>query len=157
MDDRFHIAAGHKTTLTPDEQYSYMSMWCLMAAPLIFSGDMARLDPFTLNVLCNAEVIEVDQDALGRQARIIRQTAGEFVLLKDLEDGSKALGLFNLGEADATLSIAWGDLGLSGRQQVRDLWRQKDLPAADGKFQAALPRHGVLLVKLRPEAGTGKP
>ena len=66
--DASQMGAGRKTTLTPDEQYSYMSMWCLMAAPLIFSGDMARLDPLTLNVLCNAEVIDVDQDALGRQA-----------------------------------------------------------------------------------------
>ena len=72
---RSRMGVGRKTTLTPNEQYSYMSMWCLMAAPLIFSGDMARLDPFTLNVLCNAEVIDVDQDALGRQARIVRKTA----------------------------------------------------------------------------------
>ena len=64
------------TSLTPDEQYSYMSMWALMAAPLFYSGDMGGLDDFTLNVLCNAEVIDVDQDALGKQARIVRQTDG---------------------------------------------------------------------------------
>jgi alpha-galactosidase len=145
------MGEGRKTTLTPAEQYSYMSMWCLMAAPLIFSGDMARLDPFTLNVLCNAEVIGIDQDVLGRQARIIRKTPAEFILLKDMEDGSKALGLFNLGEAEAMISVAWSDLSLSGRQHVRDLWRQEDLPAADGKFQARVPRHGVMLVELRPE------
>jgi alpha-galactosidase len=57
------------TALTPNEQYSYMSMWCLMASPLFFSGDMSRLDDFTLNVLCNAEVIEVDQDVLGDRPR----------------------------------------------------------------------------------------
>ena len=159
--DAQNMGTGRKTTLTPNEQYSYMSMWCLMAAPLIFGGDMARLDPFTLNVLCNAEVIDVDQDALGRQARIVRlpqafprgagspAQLGEFILLKDLEDGSKALGLFNLGEAETTISVAWSDLGLSGKQQVRDLWRQRDLPAAENKFQAAVPRHGVMLVKLR--------
>ena len=60
------------TPLTPNEQYSYMSMWSLMAAPLFFSGDMARLDEFTLNVLCNPEVIDVNQDACGKQARPIR-------------------------------------------------------------------------------------
>ena len=111
---------------------------------------MARLDPFTLNVLCNAEVIDVDQDPLGRQARIVRKTPREFVLLKDQEDGSKALGLFNLGEAETTMAVEWRDLGLSGKQQVRDLWRQKDLPAADGRFEAAVPRHGVVLVRLQP-------
>ena len=143
------MGVGHKTTLTPAEQYSYMSMWCLMAAPLIFSGDMARLDPFTVNVLCNAEVIGVDQDALGRQARIVRKTANEFVLLKDLEDGSKALGLFNLAEKPATIGVDWADLGLSGKMHVRDLWRQAELPAADGRFEAKLPRHGVALVRLQ--------
>src|SRR5271157_2548225 len=146
--DAQQMGAGHKTTLTPNEQYSYMSIWCLMAAPLVFSGDMARLDPFTLNVLCNSEVIDVDQDALGRQARIIRKTPSEFILLKDLDDGSKALGLFNLGESEATISASWSDLGLSGKQQVRDLWRQEDLPVAGEKFEAKVPRHGVKLVKL---------
>jgi alpha-galactosidase len=150
--DARQMGAGRKTTLTPDEQYSYMSMWCLMASPLIFSGDMARLDPFTLNVLCNAEVIDIDQDLLGHQARIVRKTDNEFILMKDLEDGSKALGVFNLGEAATTISVAWGDLGLTGKQRVRDLWRQKDMAAAEGQFAGTVPRHGVLLVRLQSEA-----
>jgi alpha-galactosidase len=136
------------TPLTPSEQYSYMSMWCLMASPLIFSGDMAKLDAFTLNVLCNAEVIAVDQDALGRQGRIVKQTRNEFILLKDLEDGSKALGVFNLGSRPQKLSVSWADLGLAGRQQVRDLWRQKDLGKFAGAFAIEVPRHGVALVRV---------
>ncbi len=136
------------TPLTPSEQYSYMSLWSLMASPLIFSGDMAKLDPFTLNVLCNSEVIAVDQDALGRQARIVKQTRNEFILLKDLEDGSRALGLFNLGSRPQRLSVSWADLGLLGRQHVRDLWRQKNLGQFDGAFAAEVPRHGVALVRL---------
>lgn len=64
-------AAARLTTLTHEEQYSYMSMWSLMAAPLIFSGDMGRLDEFTLNVLCNSEVIDIDQDSLGKQGVIL--------------------------------------------------------------------------------------
>ena len=83
-------AAGFRepqpTTLTPNEQYSYMSMWCMMAAPLFFSGDMARLDEFTLNVLCNPEVIEVNQDALGKQAVPIQHTETDLVLAKPMED-----------------------------------------------------------------------
>ena len=120
-----HGKGARHTTLTPNEQYSYMSLWSLMASPLIFSGDMAKLDAFTLNVLCNAEVIAVDQDPLGRQAKILRQTDSEFVLVKELEDGSKAVGLFNLGEHPAKLAVSWTELGISGKQHVRDLWRQK--------------------------------
>ncbi len=142
---------GHPTTLTPSEQYSYMSMWCLMAAPLIFSGDMTKLDPFTLNVLCNAEVIGIDQDALGRQARIIRQDEDQLILAKPLEDGSLAVGLFNLGEMERELVVPCSDLGLKGRQRVRDLWRQRDLEPIADKIASRIPRHGVTLVRLQPE------
>jgi alpha-galactosidase len=147
--DAFHIDAPPKpTSLTPDEQYSYMSMWSLMAAPLLFSGDMNYLDEFTLNVLCNAEVIDVDQDLLGKQARVIQHNDNEFVLAKPLEDGSVAVGLFNLGEAPAKLSVTWAELGIEGSRRVRDLWRQKDAGPASDQYSATVNRHGVALVRL---------
>jgi alpha-galactosidase len=78
----------------------------------------------------------------------LRQTPDELVLVKELEDGSKAVGLFNLTEDSANLSVSWADLGLSGKQHVRDLWRQKDLGKFNQEFQAEVPRHGVILVRL---------
>jgi len=144
---------GHPTRLTPNEQYSYMSMWCLMAAPLIFSGDMAKLDQFTLNVLCNAEVIGVDQDPLGRQARIIRRTEDELVMAKPLEDGSLAVGLFNLSEPQKEIAVDWSDLGISGERIVRDLWRQTDIGTFDRQYTATVARHGVALVSIRTATG----
>lgn len=137
------------SALTPNEQYSYMSMWSLMAAPLIFSGDMTKLDAFTLNVLCNAEVIAVDQDPLGRQANILRQTPDEFVLVKELEDGSKAVGLFNLSTLPRTISVSWNDLGITGKQAIRDVWRQKEIGLFDKKFETEVPRHGVVLLRVQ--------
>jgi alpha-galactosidase len=147
--DAHGMAEGTPTPLTPNEQYSYMSLWCLMAAPLIFSGDMAKLDPFTLNVLCNSEVIDVDQDPLGRQGRMIRQSRDACVMLKELEGGAKALGLFNLGRSPAKIKVTWAELGLQGTLKVRDLWRQSDLGTATDSFEAQVPRHGVALVKLQ--------
>ena len=144
------MGEGLKTTLTPTEQYAYMSMWCLMAAPLIFSGDMARLDEFTLNVLCNHEVIEVDQDPLGQQAVIVRQTDEVLVLAKDMEDGSKAVGLFNLGELERNMALSWEEVGLDGPQRVRDLWRQEDLGRYEGSFETLVGRHGVAMLRLWP-------
>ena len=144
------MGEGKQTALTPNEQYSYMSLWSLMAAPLIFSGDMAKLDAFTLNVLCNSEVIEVDQDPLGKQGRILRQTQQDLVLVQELEDGSVAAGLVNLGELPATLGVAWADLGLSGKQRVRDVWRQKDLGRSSKEFKTEVPRHGVSLIRISP-------
>ncbi len=134
--------------LTPTEQYSFMSLWCLSAAPLFYSGDMSRLDEFTLNVLCNPEVIAVDQDPLGECARVVPLTPETFLMVKNLEDGSKAVGLCNRGEIAASIVAKWTDLGVRGRQAVRDLWRQRDLGDFDGQFKAFVPRHGVLLLRL---------
>jgi alpha-galactosidase len=138
------------TPLTPNEQYTHVSLWCLVAAPLIFSGDITRVDDFTLNLLCNDEVIEVDQDPLGKPGRRIFKQGDLEVWAKDMEDGSKAVGLFNRGEDESTVTARWADLGLRGKQMVRDLWRQKDMATFDSEFTSAVPRHGVVLVRLRP-------
>ncbi len=135
---------------TPDEQYSYMSLWCLMAAPLFYSGEMGKLDSFTLNVLCNPEVIDVDQDPLGQCAAVARTSDSTFLMIKDLGDGTKALGLFNRGGNPASVTAAWSVVGVTGRRSVRDLWREKDLPSAEGEFSATVPPRGVILVRLGP-------
>jgi alpha-galactosidase len=138
------------TPLTPNEQYTHVSLWCLLAAPLILSGDMTKLDKFTLSLLTNDEVIEVDQDPLGRQACRIAQDGDTQVWAKDMEDGSKAVGLFNTGQIKAKVTLQWSDLGLKGRHRVRDLWRQKDLGIYEDKFESDVPRHGVILVRIYP-------
>jgi alpha-galactosidase len=140
---------GIKTSLTSNQQYQYMSMWSLMASPLIFSGDMTKLDDFTINVLCNAEVIDVNQDQLGKQGRIIKQTEDMFVMVKDLEDGSKAVGLFNTTEVPINIEVTWAELGIKGKYRVRDLWRQKDVGVVD-KYSAKVGRHGVMMIRLFP-------
>jgi alpha-galactosidase len=142
------MGEGQPTTLSPNQQYAYMSMWSLMAAPLIFSGEMTKLDEFTLNVLCNAEVIEVDQDPLGQQAKIISQTDDQLILAKDMEDGSKAVGLFNNSEIDMRISVKWSDLGIKGKHRARDLWRQKDIGFFTDQYEAKVPRHGVIMIRL---------
>ncbi len=144
-------APAKPTSLTPHEQYAYVSLWSLMAAPLFYSGDITHLDRFTLNVLCNAEVIEVDQDPLGRQGRVIRGPDGpELVMVKPLEDGSLAVGLFSLDEGPRAIGVSWAELGLDGKQRVRDLWRQKDLGSFDTRFEAEVGRHGVAFVRVWP-------
>ena len=142
------MGEGQPATLSPNEQYAYMSMWSLMAAPLIFSGDMTKLDEFTLNVLCNAEVIEVNQDSLGQQAKIISPADDQLIMAKDMEDGSKVVGLFNLDEIENTVSVKWSDLEMKGKQRVRDLWRQKEVGVFDQQFSAKVGRHGVMMIRL---------
>ena len=149
-----YIGNAHKmgipelTPMPAAMQYAYMSMWSLMAAPLIYSGDMSKLDEFTLNVLCNPEVIEVNQDPLGEGARVIKQTEECFIMVKNLVDGSKAVGLFNRGKDAAWVEIDWTALNLKGKQAIRDLWHQKELGVFKQKFSAQVPAQGVIMVKI---------
>ncbi|MEW6744189.1 MAG: NPCBM/NEW2 domain-containing protein [Planctomycetota bacterium] len=138
-----------RSPLSPNEQYTHVTLWCLLAAPLFLSGDITRLDPFTLSLLTNDEVIEVDQDPLGEQARRVAQVDDLEVWAKAMEDGSKAVGLFNRSEVVQEVTALWSDLGITGRQCVRDLWRQQDLGLFADKFQARVDRHGAVLVRLQ--------
>lgn len=149
--DAHGMGEGQPTNLTGDEQYSYMSMWSLMAAPLIFSGDMAKLDEFTINILCNAEVIEINQDALGEQASIIRHDDKHLIFAKRLADGSLAVGLFNLAEDPQELAVQWRELELVSPQRVRDVWRQKDIEVRGEKLSFSVAGHGVMMLRLFPQ------
>jgi alpha-galactosidase len=136
------------TPLTPNEQYTQMSLWAIVAAPLIFSGDMTRLDEFTLNVLTNDEIIDVDQDVLGKPGYRVAKDGELEVWKRELEDGSIAVGLFNRGEKPAVVTATWSDLGLTGKMKVRDLWRQKDLGKFTIQYAEQVGRHGVVMVKI---------
>lgn len=138
------------TPLTPNEQYLHVSLWSMLAAPLIFSGDMTKLDEFTLSLLTNDEVIEVNQDPLCQAAKPASRVELAEVWVKDMDDGSKAVGLFNRDEVEQAITARWADVGVSGRQRVRDLWRQQDIGLLEDAFTATVPRHGVVLVRLFP-------
>ncbi|MFO1475484.1 MAG: NPCBM/NEW2 domain-containing protein [Verrucomicrobiota bacterium] len=138
----------HPTRLTANEQYTHISLWCLLAAPLLIGCDMTQMDDFTLSLLTNDEVLDVNQDSLGRQAGRVTVSGRTEVWAKELEDGSRAVGLFNRGPAETVVKVRWSDLGLKGPQRVRDLWRQKDVGTFDEAFSASVPRHGVVLVKV---------
>src|SRR3954468_22223384 len=94
--------------LTPAEQYAHISLWCLLSAPLLIGCDMERLDPFTLGLLTNDEVLALDQDALGKPAGRVATVDEVDVYMKELEDGSRALGFFNRGRQDT--SVTFGKL-----------------------------------------------
>jgi alpha-galactosidase len=142
----------HPTRLTANEQYTHISLWCLLSAPLLIGCDMTQLDAFTTNLLSNDEVLEVDQDPLGKQAARVSKEGDVEVWAKPMEDGSLAVGIFNRGEWDAKATAKWSDLGISGARKVRDLWRQKDLGTFPDAFTATVPRHGVALVRVFPTA-----
>jgi alpha-galactosidase len=137
--------------LTVDEQFSHISLWCLWGAPIIIGAPLETLDAFTLSLLTNDELLDVNQDPLGLQARDIDVAGGE-VLVKKLEDGTVAVGLFNPGDEPSTVAVSWEQAGVGGKRRVRDLWRRKELGVFEGSFAAKdIPRHGVVVVRLLPE------
>ena len=138
------------TPLTPNEQYTQVSLWSIVAAPFIFSGDITRMDDFTLSILSNDEIIEVDQDPMGKPGFRASKDGETEVWKRPLEDGSIAVGLFNRGEKEAKVTANWSDLSLSGKQKVRDLWRQEDLGSFSKSYTASVPRHGVVMVRIWP-------
>ena len=135
--------------LTPDEEYTHMTFWCLVCSPLLLANDMSDMDAFTKNLLENDEVIAVSQDSLGDQAVEISRDGDARVYAKKMADGSKAVGLFNTGtNGTITVTVKWSDLKIHGRQSVRDLWRQKDLGKFNDEFSLPVASHSAELVKI---------
>lgn len=136
------------TQLSADEQYSQVSLWCLLSAPLLIGGDLGGLDDFTLNLLTNDEVLAIDQDALGKPAQQRIKTDKYQVWVKELEDGNIAIGIFNMSNEYQDIRLAFNDLGIKENCTVRDLWIQQDIASLSNSYSCKVPSHGVSLVKL---------
>lgn len=150
---RLGFGDPHRSHLTPSEQMTQFSMWSLLGAPLILSCDLSQLDPnaffpATTAILTNDEVIDIDQDPLGRAGYDIRYNDREQVWARDLADGTVALGLFNLTNTARKLPVRWAELKRTGSQPVRDLWRHQDLGTLADGFIADVPPHGVVLLRV---------
>ena len=138
----------HPSRLTANEQYTHISLWCLLSAPLLIGCDVSRLDDFTLNLLTNDEVIAIDQDPLGKQAIPVYKSGNIQIWLKELEDGSKAIGIFNLGADPEKVTVHLSDLGFKGVHTIRDIWQQKDIGEFKGTYETTVSNHGVKFLKL---------
>jgi alpha-galactosidase len=134
---------------SPSEHYTCMTLWCMMSAPLIFSGEITTLDEFTKNILCNAEVIDVNQDRLGKPGYSILNRDFIEIWKKELHDGTTAIAIFNKRPMKATVTTDWKALGYDGNYHIRDLWRQKDLGQTAKVASFEIPSHGCVMLKLK--------
>ena len=154
----------HPTRLTPNEQYSHISLFALLSSPLLIGCPIDQLDEFTLNLLNNDEVIAIDQDPLGSSARLISNEDGIQTWFKKMEDGAYAVGFFNTdnygknpasffrwgNEKPKNYTVALAKLGLQGNWKVRDVWRQKNVNLVNGAINTTIPFHGVSLYYIQP-------
>jgi alpha-galactosidase len=143
--DMLEVGNGH---MTDDEYRTHMSLWALVASPLLAGNDIRTMSPVTKSILLNKELIAIDQDALGKQASPVKSGNLE-TWVKPLADGSVAVGVVNMGSAAAEATVSAKDLGLNGPvKSARDLWSHKAVHFADGTYKASVPTHGVLLLKV---------
>ena len=135
--------------MTDDEYRTHMSLWCILAAPLIAGNNVVSMSAATKAILTNPEVIAIDQDPLGVQGHRVTQEGPLEVWMKPLEDGSKAVGLFNRGWGAMPVAVNFRDIGLGDSANVRNLWTGKDLGRFQGTYTVLVPQHGVVLIRAK--------
>ena len=144
--------------LKPNEQITHLTLWSMLAAPLLIGSDISKLSPYSIDALSNDEVIEVDQDPLGKQGKSVAREGDLEVWARPLWDGTTAVALFNRGRESAVVTAKWSDLGLKGAQPIRDLWEQKELGSARDALSLPVPPHGARLFKIgAPKADDYRP
>ena len=144
--DMLEIGNGR---MSNDEYKTHMSLWCIQAAALLAGNDIRDMTQEIKDILMNKEVIAVDQDKLGKQGTRVARNGDTEVWSKPLADGSHAVGLFNRGGDTAKVTAKWSDLGIKGPHSVRDLWKHADLGRKTDEFEAIVPTHGVVMVKVK--------
>ncbi|MBW8882886.1 MAG: alpha-galactosidase, partial [Asticcacaulis sp.] len=147
--DMLEVGNGGMTTT---EYESHFSLWAMLAAPLIAGNDLAAMSADTLRILANADVIAVDQDPLGQQARRIWKDGEREAWARPLKGGDLAVVLFNRGPAPAAMAVSWEQLNLPGSlgADVKDLWSKRTAHAVRGSYGGTVASHGVLMVRLTP-------
>lgn len=152
------MVGGWKTTprfsqLTPDEQYTHITLWAMLASPMLIGCDLAKIDDFTRSLLCNFEVNDILQDPLGMRAMPFYRDEKHAVYVKILEDGDLAVALFNISEEPLTIEIEPRALGLWEKPaMVRDVWRQRVVTYVypGDTFSTDVAPHGTALYRLSP-------
>ena len=135
-------------TLTPDENRTHMSLWVILAAPLLAGNDLSKMTPETLAILTNREVLAIDQDRLGAQGDRVSEAGPLEIWSKPLRGGAKAVGLFNRGESPLPITLKLSEVGFAQGAKARDIWAAKDLGELHGSYTATVPKHGVVLLRL---------
>jgi alpha-galactosidase len=134
--------------MKPDEYRTHMTLWVLLAAPLLAGNDLTKMTPETIALLTNKEVIAIDQDPLGNQADRVSAEGPMEIWARTLADGSKAVGMFNRNGSPMDMHLDFVSIGMSNPTQVRDLWVGKDLSTGNSTYVTTVPAHGAVLLKI---------
>jgi alpha-galactosidase len=133
-----------------DTEYKvHMSLWSMLAAPLIAGYDLRSMTPSIKEILMNREVIAIDQDRDGKQGKRLSKSDNQEIWVRPLAGGALAVGLFNRSAENATMSVTWADLGIKKTPHyVRDLWAHSNVEAHGPNYSTTVPGHGVVLLRV---------
>ena len=131
-----------------DEYRTHMSLWALLAAPLLAGNDLRSMTAETKEMLTNSDIIAVDQDTKGVQGHRIWEEGPLEIWVKPLADHGQAVGLFNRGESDIKMVLELSTIGITGSAKIRDLWAHKDLGSIEQSYAPDVPKHGVVMLKV---------
>jgi alpha-galactosidase len=134
--------------MTIEEYRTHMTLWVILAAPLLVGNDPRIMTNDIKEILLNREVLDVNQDSLGRQGRRLVEYGTTEIWTKLLNGGAVAVALFNRGANLASVKVKWSELGMRGPHQIRDLWKRANLPDATDSYSIELPSHGSVLLKV---------
>ena len=130
------------------EYRTHMTLWAMLAAPLLAGNDLRHMADETKAILTNREVIAIDQDSLGKQGYRVSKAAEQEIWVKPLSGGSLAVGLFNRADKSALMVVSWSDIELKGKFNVRDLWAHVDRGKIKDEYVAEVPAHGTVLIRV---------
>jgi alpha-galactosidase len=143
--DMLEVGNGGMTT---EEYRTHMSLWAILAAPLLAGNDLSTMTPETVALLTNRDVIAIDQDAMGKQGDRVSAEGPIEVWVRPLADGSKAVGIFNRHPSALTAHVDFQKLGFPHAVKAKDLWQAKDLGTIGAPYTVTLPGHGVQFLRV---------
>jgi alpha-galactosidase len=143
--DMLEVGNGGMTT---EEYRTHMSLWAILAAPLLAGNDLSTMTSETVALLTNRDVIAVDQDAAGKQGDRVSAEGPIEVWVRPLADGSKAVGIFNRRPSAMTAHVDFQKLEFPHAVKAKDLWQAKDLGNISTPYTVTLPGHGVLFLRV---------
>ena len=134
--------------MTEDQYRTHMTLWVILAAPLLAGNDLSKMSPSTLAMLTNKEVIAVDQDQLGKQGDRVSAVGPTEIWSKPLSNGAQAVGLFNRADTAEAITFHARDIGFAKGFKLRDLWQGKDLNVNGDSYSVTVPAYGAVLLKV---------
>jgi alpha-galactosidase len=134
--------------MTDDEYRTHLSLWAMLAAPLLAGNDLRSMPKSTLDILTNAEVIAIDQDKLGQQGKQAWKSGDQEIWTRTLAGGAVALAAFNRGKESTSVTLKWAELGVPKAKTVRDLWLHKETSTTGPEYVVSVPPHGVVLLRV---------